>query len=497
MLINKLTFTQKKALARELRKLIEPEKAKTSRILKENVLRRFMAEKGIIINGISDVISILRANYSSKTIDRLLSKVQKSVVIDTCLCRLPKQEFGELLFNSEKNIIVTNSVYEELIKLAITHDSSKDGIENAKQVIYEVINDTESAFCTIVDIPKESYVDNQLLNYCMENNYELYTHDYVLGLRAKARKINVTVYTSFNLKNIASFVPTASGKNIILNEDILGTVSLKDILSAATSMGASHFILTNSFIESLEVTRNKFANSELIKFLVKSLNEDYMLYLTSDEPSDIKQLANKYNAVIFTANVFNGIDYKSNFIPYKIVGFSETEKFVNKVRYIYENLSNTSSAQDISVDSSENDSTVSSIVENVENSDEMTSKKASDLYPTSIIIPYYRPKSHSLPIKELPDNEDIYVLDSNEKELSPNFKSGYSVFPGYTIIHIVKLSRASEKNLKLSVYTVLNTNTSNYGTTLFSSYYNKTDISSIPKEYQTFATRSAIKFKVS
>ena len=231
MLITELNLTQKRALAKDIRCCIEPDKAKTTRILKETELRRFLSkEKSISFLGIAEVISILKSNYSEKTIKRLLSKIQPSIVWDTCLCKLPVQEIENLLYHSGKNIIITTAVLDEILKLAQTSSASRDYL-SAHRLLYKIFEDTTSEFCSIVDVPRTPYVDNQLLPFCQKNNYELYTYDYVMGLRARSRKIKVKIYIDPNSTLKASYTPNPLGKNILLSNDLLDKVSFSDILS--------------------------------------------------------------------------------------------------------------------------------------------------------------------------------------------------------------------------------------------------------------------------
>ena len=82
MLITELAHTNQKVLAKELRKLIEPDKAKSNKVLKESEIRKFLCTKNLTYYGISDIISVLKTNYTDKTISRLLTKINYLIHTD-------------------------------------------------------------------------------------------------------------------------------------------------------------------------------------------------------------------------------------------------------------------------------------------------------------------------------------------------------------------------------------------------------------------------------
>lgn len=497
MLIIELALSKKQALARELRKLIEPEKAQSKRTLRETEIRKYLCKKGLSYYGLSDIISVLKTNYSDLTVSRLISKIQKPVVWDTCICNLPTQELVDLLYNTNIDCIITTSVYEELLKLSLSSSKTKSGVYNALDLIENILDDTDSRFCTIVDLPRDTcvnnYVDNQLLWYCENNNYMLYTHDYVLGLRAKSKGIDVSIFTSFDRSTLPEYTPNPDGKNIILNSDLLNIVSVSEIVETAKEIGANKFILTNEFIENLEDgTKIKILNSELIHFLVMDDDNSYCIYLSSEETSDASELSDRYNAVVFSSSITQCIEYKMNYIPYQMIKkTSDIKFFKNRVHaaltvspYYTSNFEYEDNLDDdIRIDSETEKVSEVNVAPNLCNEKKKAIGKNSKL-----IIPCYRPKSHQISVKNIPMNQKIWVLDASCNELTADFKNGFTISIGYKVIHI---TNNLNNTFKLTVYEILNLNPNDYCKKIASVAFDKNNYSEVVQpEYQTFVRRA-------
>lgn len=537
MLITDLDLTQKRALAKDIRRCIEPDMAKTTRILKENELRRFIAkEKSLSFLGISDIISVLKTNYSKVTINRLMSKVQTSIVWDTCLCKLPVQEIEDLLYNSDKNIIITTAVLDEILKLANKTSNARDYLI-AQRLLYKILDDTSSEFCSIVDVPRTSYVDDQLLSFCKANNYELHTCDYVMGLRARVRKIDVTIYNDTDFPCNASYEPNPTGKNILLSTDLLTKISFKEIISTLKSYQANKLVITHGLIETLENQTIRCHCRELIRFLVNDTTGKYSIYVSPEEQCDLShlhELAKKYNCFILSADISKCALYKMNYIPYKLI-FSDALKNLISNPEIIEDTSTTCKSNNISITEA---STIVSTAMNVgttNNTSTNVNTNAKDFLTTGTkssnninhadtatricstinakksenfskkieavvnpytvnsispeLIPYYSPKSHKIPLKKLPCNEQIWVIDSTGKELTPNFKTGYDAYPGYTVIHIVN---TLNNIFKLNVYKIVNPKKTNYSSVICSAYFNKENVNDISEKWRSYAKRATM-----
>lgn len=506
MLITELNLTQKRALAKDIRRCIEPDKAKTTRILKESELRKFLSkEKSISFLGISEIISTLKTNYSEKTIKRLISKVQPSIVWDTCLCKLPVQDIEDMLYNSKKDIIITTAVVDEIMKLAQNWSATNNCLI-AHRFLYKIFEDSDSEFCSIVDVPRTSYVDDQLLNFCQINNYELYTYDYVMGLRARARKINVTIFTNADSDSLVSYTPNPTGKNILLSEDLLDNVTFTEILSVAESLQANKFIIPYDFIEKLEDSILKCRFRDFIRFLVNDKTNRYAIYSSADEKFDLEHLSaftEKNNCIILSSDVHACASYKMNYIPYKLVFSTAFKDLIDAAEY--DDITNSTdilkidsniSASDADLDfsnslevaiNSENSS--KDIVEPIHIENESDNSSTSLAILSKELIPHYSPNKHKISVKNLAPNEQIWVLDSSGKEITPNFKSGYKVYPGYTVIYAVNNLR---QYYRINVYKVVNFCKTNYSTVLFSEYFSKEDVNNITTEWRSFAKRAIV-----
>ena len=499
MLITELSSTRKKALAQELRKLIEPDNAQSKRTLKETEIRKYLSKKGLTYYGISDIISVLKKHYNTKTVERLSSKILKPIVWDTCLCALSSRKLTDMLYNNNVGNIITTAVYDELLKLSLlTDDKKKSGMENALNLAERILDDSESQFCTLVDLPKDTcvnnYVDNQLLWYCKTNNYELYTRDYVLGLRAKQLNINVTIFTCFDKSTVEQYVPNPNGKNIILSLDLLDTVTFKEMLNIAKEMGANKFILSSKFIENLDKPQNKIFNRSFLIFLVNDSENLYTGFMSEDEDEtkNIAEIAEKYNAVVFSSDIRQCLEYKMSYIPYKLVKSSDEGIFKTCISsafalspYYTSDLDYEDNLDDVDKNEdeferknsevaekakSDNSPVVEEVTVGAETSAEVSSANIELTPEPSMLVPYYKPKSHQIPVKKLPLNEKIWVLDENGQELTPDFKDGFTALSGYTVIHIVN---HLNKSYKLNVYRILNNKTINYCTRLISLFFDK------------------------
>lgn len=504
MLITKLSLTHKQALAKEFRCFIEPDKAQTTRILKENELRKFLSSKGYSMYGISDVKIVLKTNYNSKTTSRILSKVQRAVVFDTCLCNLSIEEIKELVLKSDYNFIITTAVYKEIIKLATLEDEThtNKSIQTAREILSFILEDAESNYFTIINIPSSSYVDNQLLSYCKENNYILYTHDYRLGLRAKCRNIETKIFKDFDSSEVSTYVPNPAGKNIILSKDVINCTNLNNILKAATEMKANKFILTDTFVDYIEIMKDKLYIADWIRFFVADDSDNYLSFSQYSHNNNLRDFVTDNNAIIFSADLVNCMKYKISFIPYKFIDFSSNKKFLNNAKFNVSKDESHSAATTAKTHDNQTNSSNISVWEVNKSDSEKTNEKlknsstpnATQSFTTNTvandtaIIPHYKPKYHSLSLTDLRNNEAMFVINQSGEEVTPSFKNGFNIIPGYRVIYIWK--NDSKKNLKITVYNVLNHHHSRYSSVLFASYFEKSDLSEIPTEYHSYINRS-------
>ena len=120
MLAN-LTSVEVRQLAKDIRKLLEPDGASSTKTTSEIEVRRLLFNKysDIQIDGIADIISILQTNYGEKTIARLKSKIKKCVVWDASVTNMPTKELLKFFYTNTNYVnLITSLTLQELSKLA-------------------------------------------------------------------------------------------------------------------------------------------------------------------------------------------------------------------------------------------------------------------------------------------------------------------------------------------------------------------------------------------
>ena len=486
MLITELSNAKKRKLARYIRKLIEPENAQSTHIIKETEIRKSISKLKLTYYGIYDLISVLKTNYSEKTISRLVSKIQKSIVWDTCLCLLSSQQLTDLFFNSKYENIITRSVYDELLKLSLEKNDDPKSSENAFRLITNILEDTDSKFSSLIDLPPDilynSYVDNQLLSYCEQNNYTLYTHDYVLGLRARSRNINVKIFTNFDEASIEKYIPTSNGKNMILDCGLLNQVSLSDILATAKSIRGNKFLLTQKFIECLENNSIKRNNRDLINFFVHDSDNNYTIYLS--EKANLSKLTEEYNAIILSSDIKQCITYKNYFIPYKIVYPKDTTIFEKSILSTLKSSPYSNYNNIIKDDITEN---VSENIADDQNNDPLKSNLVCKNTQKNIrmyVPPHYIVQTHQVNISRLALNEKMWVLDEHGTDLTSGTISKIYLSTNYTIVHI---EDSMNGFYNLTVYKIVNKKAKCCLKVTSISFTKDTIKSTVPQEFQSYA----------
>lgn len=461
MLIENLPLADKQALAKEIRVWIESN-AQADRILNECELRRYVKRKKITLNGIRDIIEVLESNYTPKVVERLISKIQKSVVWDTCLCRLPLKKLNELFFESSENIIITTAMYQELVRLAYSSTKNDSDVEVAKSAILNILEDTSSTHCTVVDVPPGDYVDTALLNYCEKNGYSLYTCDFTMGLRALARGIKVTIFHDLDPFKITSYTPNPLGKNVVLGTELLEKATLANIVSSAEKIGANKFILTYEFVELLERAPIKSRYRDLIRFLVIDDNQRYSMYIP-ESITELTDIVEKYNAIVLSDDMDQCMMFKMDFIPYKFIG---TNIF---------NKSNVSSANSSSSGTTDKTSG---------NADAKSNSHVKSNNSKDSKIPYYNPQRNTLSIKRMPLTERIWVFDGQNNQKTSLDKKTFDAMPGDTVIHG---SYNLNGSYKLNVYEIVNNAGKKSGKVLFSSSFKKDSTDTVVAPYRHYA----------
>ena len=322
MTISELSLSTKKMLAQKIRKLIEPDGTSSKAIIKEIEIRRLIKnEVNIIISGISEVIAILETYYVKRTVTRLISKVQQSVVWDASICNLELEKLNYLFYNKAKNNIFSNLTINELQDLVKNETTPSINSEKAKFLCASISKDNESKHSTIVTLFKSSkdyYVDTVLLEYCQKNNYSLYTYDYSMGLRAKSMQIDVTIFNNINSEKVPKYTPSANA--ILLHSDLLESTSLDTVISMAKKINGGKFILTTQFIEQIEKNHSNELVKDFVRFFLYDENNSYTMYLSNPKSEKtIIEIAKEHNATIFTANIKTAIFLKSEMCKYEVL----------------------------------------------------------------------------------------------------------------------------------------------------------------------------------
>ena len=485
MLITDLSVDKQKALAKEIKSLIEPEKAQTVRLIKETELRQFLSKKGLTAN-MRDVIQLLQTYYAQEpTVKRLLSKIQQSVVWDTSLVGLTIQKLGELFYCNPRTNIFLTSVLDELKK-----KMNEPDIKNSNKFRYlylSIINDSNSEFSTIVNYEsEEKYTDTQILNYAYENKYRIYTYDYTMGLRAKSRQIPVSIFNRITEEKVPNYYPVSGGKNIILTPELLENLSVEEIIKTAHILHASKFVLTSEFIEKLETLKQRLSIREYINFLVFDDEEKYTTYA---EGSDYETLCKKHNAFVLINSDTTAITLKQNQIPYHIILKSDDLEFMKKMNTQITLPRSTEQASNYSLITNTPSSEVPNLVSAAEHETTPALISSTDTCKIPNYHPYY--DSITYPKSAL---EKIWVLDEtlNEVKVSEDEKHNhkyFKAFPGYFVIHGIN---NLDGTYSITVYKIIVKGSYKTGQIMQKFTFEKDSTlkkaSDVPKDYRHYAS---------
>ncbi len=515
-------------LAKNIRKLLEPNGAKSFTTTSESEVRKLIYKYcNTQINGMSDILSILRTNYQERTIARLKSKIKKGVVWDTSICDIPTKQLLDVFYNNKDYVnIITSLTFHELLKLA------KKGLSNAKILINCILTDTDSKYCVTVPMAKTySYVDTQLIEYCVQNGYALYTRDKRLMLRARSHQIPTFSFSKFT--SPYRYSANESGKNIILDESVFER-SFENIIKDATVMGCGKFLITGDFVEYLENKEDCENIKKFIYFLLADENGDYSSYLPnceiydlkhSDEtphtPNDLIELAHKYNAIIFTADVERAFNLKSSFDTcFWYVSSHTDRKHIEQFSKILPDFSGldilsksfelkdyldmdpssvTTSTSDMTTDS---DSEIESYSGKSSESDysHITPLSTEDLEVkinevnrfVSVVnstvddgiickIPRFDVEKQCM-FKKQPLHARIWVMDEEKNPL--DLKETFIMKVNFTVINCIN---GLDGKYYINVYNTVLMDGNLYGKLIFSQVFKKNEVNDVPLEYRNYA----------
>lgn len=280
------------------------------------------------ISNYSELVEILNFHYNSKTVERLLTRLTPGIVWDCSICNLPSEKLKNLFYNQENVNIITSATFKELLNLAYNTSNNSNGdkvkeIKKARFLIDSILQDNSNRFCKAINlIPSNKYVDTQLLEFCINNNYGLYTQDYILGLRARAEKVDVTIFHTLDNVTFPEVVSNPTGKYLVLSEDLIAKspiISIEVILNYFQKTNASKLIVTSNFLSKLEELND--SQDVAIHKKVRRYVHFCVLHpeLITYSKQDIIEICNEYNATVMSASLQNCFNYKCLSIPYELI----------------------------------------------------------------------------------------------------------------------------------------------------------------------------------
>ena len=387
------------SIAKNVRALLEPNGAhgNTPSIVFHEL--KVLLEKqnpDMKISSYSELVDILNFHYNSQTVERLLSKLTPAIVWDCSICNISHENLKQLFYKKDIVNIVTSAFFKELLNLAYTQSNSySEESQNAKFLVDAILQDKDSRFCKAVSLtPSNTYVDTQLLKFCVTNGYKLYTQDYLLSLRARAENVDVTIFHSLENVTFPEVVSNSEGKNLILLEDLISrsAISIDVVLSYFENVNANKLIITSQFLSTLEELKDSQDVNirknvrRYVHFLV--LHPEIVIY----SKQTIVEICNEYNAIAMSSSLKKCFDYKCLGIEYELF-YSSVPTSSSKIQ------------------------------------------KHTDTAVTTV-IPGYSQKHHAIALKKLPISEKIWIHDSLEKVVSYSARATtVPIKPGYTIVH--------------------------------------------------------------
>lgn len=286
--------------------------------LSEGLLIRIFITNNIQYPGLNAVLNFLSSKYAPSTFEKILKstkKMKKTVIPDTCLCRLSVDELKELFAQDDIFFLIPNLVIQELTSKLNPNQSN---YESFKFVCRTAAEDTESQKTAIIDIPKiTNYTDNSLLAFCKENpNYTFYTCDYNLALRFRCARVPFKLF--HNEISTISYTPNQNGPNIVISPTLLSRVKLKDLLNEVTKLHANKIIISSSFLAHADKLESSECR-EYTRFFINDKLEDYTIFVDQqfEDPFEMRSFCIENNAVFLTSTFADSFMYKENYIPYK------------------------------------------------------------------------------------------------------------------------------------------------------------------------------------
>lgn len=440
--LESLSQEETKALAKELKNLIDSSTTNSSTnrttdsAISEREFLNLFATRDIAYEGISCVYKLLSSSYAVSTCNNLNKKIPKnSVVCDTSISNLSVQKIYEILNQSSEYLLFPTVVMAEIQKTLKKLNPSDKNYNSFCYLLDTIINDFESNRIGIIQIPNvSSYTDDSILSFCKENNYRLFTYDYLLGLRARCQKVNVTIFNQLLDEKIKEYEKRPNGFNVILSEDLLESSCLSDVIKTLNTLCVNKIIVTSKFIDHAEKLNHSYSCDdksrlrEFINFLVYDEDENYCVFtdLSFDESSDdsLRHFCNEHKAVVLTADYLNGIQLKQQHINYRIVYSARDAETLKSIRekIVESNITEVY------------DGTSGTDVEIQNNTD---STRVQNEYLDK--LPFFNIKMDGINFNNTILDQYVVVLDSHGNQVQPskktNYKSFYNFVPGSYLLH--------------------------------------------------------------
>lgn len=304
--LNELNDTQKRTIARHLKTRISEfnqQKEADTFVLED--IQIWVAEicPKLHISQLEPIISLLRSVYQEATIQNLLTNYTRPILLDASACGISKDEIQQLIL-SKRQIYIASTSFTEIQNLAQQTPSSDEvatPIQNARWLFNLIMTDTKSEICQAVLLTKDGYVDDSLIKFCSNLEYDLHTSDVKLYLRCLARGIPSTLYCY----DYSTFGYTVNPKapSILLHSSIIQQHTPFEQIINTINLVNGRFIITKTLSDIIEKSSN-LTSSRIAHFLVALHKKENAVKFTSDDYVDncTADIAKKYGATIISSD---------------------------------------------------------------------------------------------------------------------------------------------------------------------------------------------------
>lgn len=305
--LDELNETQKRAIARHLKTRISEfnEQNETDTFVFEDI-QIWLAEiyPKLHVSKLKQIISLLRLVYQDTTIQNLLKNYARPILLDTSVCGISQDELQQLIF-SKRQTFITSTTFTEIQNLAQKKPESDEAttpIQNARWLFNLIMSDTKSEICQSIMLDKTGYVDDLLIQFCSNLEYELHTSDVKLYLRCLARGIPATLYCY----DYSTFGYTVNPKapSILLHSSIIQQHTPFEQIIKAINLINGKFIITQTLSDIIEKTSD-FTSSQIAHFLVAIHKKENAVKFTCDDNYPdyyTADIAKKYGATIISSD---------------------------------------------------------------------------------------------------------------------------------------------------------------------------------------------------